>query len=413
MAIIGGGASGLCAAWLLDAAHDVQLFEAAPMLGGHIRTLGGNVPHAGLPAGVRLDAGVIEFDRVDFPTFHAWMEALGVRVERLPSAGSTNLFYPGGRHFHSPGALVVEHPDRLHQITEGARLLPLILRLRRFRRATATREAEGGPMDQLLGDDEVSTWVRSLLMYAYSLHYDEVRELSAAMAVPMLRRFLQSNDWTHIPGGVSTYVDAVVGSLRGAVHTGARVTAIRRDTEVLVEVDGRVERFDHVVIAVPPHRILPLLADADDTERGWLGAHTGHVVQTVVHTDTGPYTRRGIHAPTEFDLFVLEDGGHGYNAWLNRLADLGDALPWYNLAFDLDAEIDPRTVIHRQDHDVGRYSDAALRPRDALIRGNGRRNTWFAGAWLGDGLHEGAVRSAMAVAARLGGRTLSPAPTPR
>ena len=33
-----------------------------------------------LPPGVRLDAGVIEFDRIDFPAFHAWMTALGVTV---------------------------------------------------------------------------------------------------------------------------------------------------------------------------------------------------------------------------------------------------------------------------------------------------------------------------------------------
>ncbi len=63
IAIVGGGASGLITAWLLDRAHEVTLFERAPVLGGHIRTLGRNAPRGDLPAGLWLDAGVVEFSR--------------------------------------------------------------------------------------------------------------------------------------------------------------------------------------------------------------------------------------------------------------------------------------------------------------------------------------------------------------
>ncbi len=411
VAVIGGGASGLATAWLLDPAHEVHLYEREPMLGGHIRTVGGNVPCPALPAGLRLDAGVIEFDRVDFPAFHAWMAELGVVVRSLPAAGSSSLFLADGRHFHSPGALVAEHPGLIDRLDGAARLAPLMLRLRRFRDQTAGEDAcSRAPIGRFLSDDDFSVWIRCLLMYAYSLHYDEVRRLSAALAVPMLRSFLDINDWTHIPGGVSTYVDVAAKALRGPVHVGARVVAVHRgaDGVTLRQEGGAEQHFDHVVLAVPPHRALALLADADAVEHTWLGAHAGHVVHTVLHTDTGPYTRRGVHAPSEFDLFEIPGGGHGYNAYLNRLADQPDPGPVsYGLAFDLDAEIDPATVLHRQAHDVGLYTDAALAARADVIAGNGRRRTWHVGAWLGDGLHEGAVRSALAVAERLGGRSLS------
>lgn len=410
VAIMGGGASGLAAAWLLDPAHEVHLYEQARMLGGHIRTAGGNTPCPGLPAGVRLDAGVIEFDRVDFPAFHAWMAALGVTVRDLPLSGSTNLFLADGRHFHSPGALTEEHAGLFERLEGAAQLVPLMLRFRRFQRQTATVDARSrGEVDRFLSDDDFSVWVRCLLMYAYSLHYDEVHQLSAALAVPMLRAFLEPNAWTHIPGGVSTYVDAVVRTLRGEVHVDARILGIRRDEHgVTLRHEGGAEaRFDHVVLAVPPHRVLPLLSDADATERAWFGAHTGHVVETVLHTDDGPYRRRGVHAPTEFDLFELQSGGYGYNAYLNRIADMPDPGPVaYGLAFDMGSEIHPATVLHRQTHDVGLYSDPALAYREAVIAGNGRRRTSFVGAWLGDGLHEGAVQSAISVADRLGGRSL-------
>ena len=44
IAIIGGGASGMVTAYLLDKqGHQVTVFERQPALGGHIRTLNKNV----------------------------------------------------------------------------------------------------------------------------------------------------------------------------------------------------------------------------------------------------------------------------------------------------------------------------------------------------------------------------------
>jgi hypothetical protein len=88
--------------------------------------------------------------------------------------------------------------------------VPLALRRRRFLRRSAhasPAELAGAPIERYLSDDEFSVWVRCLLMYAYSMHYDQVAHLSAAMVVPMLRDFLQPDPWTRLPEGVSSYVD--------------------------------------------------------------------------------------------------------------------------------------------------------------------------------------------------------------
>jgi len=248
-----------------------------------------------------------------------------------------------------------------------------------------------------------------MLMYAYSMHYDEVAHVSAEMAVPMLRLFLESPHWTHLPDGVSSYVDAVARSLRGPVVLNANIQSIRRTQEgvILFHADGNQQSFDAVVLAVPPHRVLPLLADPSDQERRWFGGYHGGVIHTVLHTDLSPYQRRGVHGWSEFDLFELPTGGHGYNAYLNRLAGLPEDGPvHYGLAFDLDSELDPTKVIHRQSHDVAAYTEDALAARSEISQRNGTRHTWFAGAFLGDGLHEGAVRSALAISNALGGRVL-------
>ncbi len=409
VAVIGGGAAGLATAWLLDPAHEVTLFEAAPVLGGHVRTVGGNVSYGVVDPGVPLDAGVIEFDRRTFTRFHGWMDALGVRWADLTHGGSTSLYLADGRHLHAPRAIAIQREGPLAEALDAARLVPAILRRRRFFRRVGRMDAGAlarASMGEFFGEDDFSTWVRALLMYAYSMPYDEVASLSAAIAVPMLRDMLQDARWTRIPGGVYRYVQAARRALGGRVFVGCPVRAVRRETSgVVIERDGGRERFDAVVIATPPHRVLGLLADASDEERGWFGDHHGGEITTVLHTDTEMYARRGARGFTEFDLFERQDGGHGYNAYLNRLAGLDDRdPPHHSLAFDMDAEIDPAKVLHRQRHDVARYTGEALATRARLIAGNGQRRTYFAGAFLGDGLHEGAVRSAVAVSERLGGR---------
>jgi uncharacterized protein len=44
------------------------------------------------------------------------------------------------------------------------------------------------------------------------------------------------------------------------------------------------------------------------------------------------------------------------------------------------------------------YNVAAFRDRQEIINTNGKYNTYHVGAYLGDGLHEGAITSAMQVA---------------
>ena len=93
--------------------------------------------------------------------------------------------------------------------------------------------------------------------------------------------------------------------------------------------------------------------------------------------------------------------------YLNRLAGLPPDHPsHYFLAYGLDHEIDPACVVHRQLHHTPFYTVEALRHREEVRETQGERQTFHAGAWLGDGLHEGAVASAVAVSERLGGRRL-------
>ncbi len=91
IAIVGAGGAGLTAAWLLEGAHDVVLFEGEERLGGHADTV--DVEWDGVPYSV--DAGFEFFSASMFPTLTRLIEVLGVPLHRFPMTAT--LFTSDGR----------------------------------------------------------------------------------------------------------------------------------------------------------------------------------------------------------------------------------------------------------------------------------------------------------------------------
>jgi len=117
------------------------------------------------------------------------------------------------------------------------------------------------------------------------------------------------------------------------------------------------------------------------------------------------YDRYGIHTPSEFDFFQTQ-AQWGYNGYLNQLGDIPSP-PHYFLSYQLEELIDRDRIVHIQTHHTPLYTTESFRYRDEVVATNGENNTYYAGAYLGDGLHGGAISSAVRVA-RLIGSSLEP-----
>jgi cyclopropane-fatty-acyl-phospholipid synthase len=86
VAIVGGGVSGLSAAWHLhaNASHvQVELFEAADRLGGHAYTVS--------VEGVDVDIGFMVYNESNYPNMTRWFEKLNVPEESSDMSLSVSL----------------------------------------------------------------------------------------------------------------------------------------------------------------------------------------------------------------------------------------------------------------------------------------------------------------------------------
>ncbi len=404
IAIIGGGSAGMTTAYLLRHSHDVTLFEKQPILGGNIRTLNKNVTDVSLDPTITLDNGVIEFQGENFVNFHKLMAKLGVEVTEV-EGGSTSLFLADGRHLYAPMVIRESKLSRLERWAEYLKLMGQVLPYRQFQRRTQDNFA-GSPISDFLGDKSFHLWFKLLLMYAYSIPYHQINDFPADIAVPILRQSGLGTKWTSIKSGVYTYFERMLEQFTGTIYCNAHIQGIWRDqTGVTISLAGSGNlTFDKVIFATPPDQVLQLLLDPTEQEYTRFAAWQSNHASTIIHRDTSFYQRLGATYYSEFDLFQKDTLGHcGYNAYLNRLCGVADQTTHYGLAYNLIDWIDPAKIIHIQPHHTPLYTTEALQHRQAIIETNGENHTYHAGAYLGNGLHEGAITSALAVSQLLGG----------
>ena len=402
IAIIGGGASGMVTAHLLDKqGHQVTVFERQPSLGGHIRTLNKNVQPNQSDCQEVLECGVIEFPSV-FHNFIQLMKELDVELEPV-DIGST-MFFNNGSHYLS-GVVIRNNFTGIRRLIEYlhldslyARSIGLWLKIK----FADVKEFDNHPLSQYLKSAcDRNTWLKLLVMYSYSMPMEMIDDFPAELAMPVLRDDVAVK-WLRVKGGVYSYIEKILARFKGEVVLNEEIDHIFRSPNAvkIVRSTGRIQEFDKVVFATPPDQVLPLLADPTESEVKRFSGWRANYVNSIVHEDSSMYDRYGIKQPSEFDFFQT-DTGWGYNSYLNQLCDIASSQKYF-LSYQLEEIIARDRIIHIQKHHTPLYTTESFKYRDEVVAANGENNTYHAGSYLGDGLHEGAITSAFRVAQLVG-----------
>ena len=405
IAVIGGGASGMVTAYLLDKqGHQVTVFEQQPILGGHIRTLNKNVLPNRSACSEILESGVLEFPTA-FHDFMALMQELEVELE--PVSLGSGLFLQDGSHFLS-GIAIQKNFTGVHKLIEHLRLDTIYARSAGIWLRTRFADLPdfyNQPLSNYLKRPCIrNTWLKLLVMYSYSMPFDLIDDFPAELAIPVLRDYVAVN-WVRVKGGVYSYIEQILARFKGEIRLNAEIDRIFRssDSIKIAQMTGAMQKFDKVVFATPPDQVMALLENPTDAETRRFSAWKASTATSSVHNDASMYNRYGIQQPSEFDFFQTETRW-GYNGHLNQLCGISSP-EHYFLSFQLEELIARDRIIHVQKHHIPLYTTESFRYRDEVVATNGENNTYHAGAYLGDGLHGGAISSAFRVAQLIGQAT--------
>ena len=411
-AVIGGGVSGLTAAYLLSATHHVTLFEADERVGGHAHTHDVLLSDGTSAA---VDSGFIVLNDRTYPLLRRLFAELGVDTRPTEMSMSITcdecgLNYVGGRK----AAGIFAQRRRLLD----PRFWRLLLGVRRFQKAALRLIADEPDTDLTYGEfldrhgfDErfVTHYALPIVSCVWSMGHREALDYPAAYLFAFLDHhgFLVLRDaptWHTVVGGARSYVGAVTSRL-DVVRTRTRVTAVSRKPDA-VEVDdelGAHHAFDKVVIATHADDALALLTDAGDDEQAVLGAFGYSRNVTHLHRDASVLpARRAGRASWNYRLAgcrtVTDRSRVSY--WMNLLQGHAESDPLVVTLNPGEGET-PSGVIATMTYLHPTYTAASVAAQDRLAGLNTERLA-FAGAYHGWGFHEDGCRSGVAAAAALG-----------
>ena len=454
VAVVGGGVSGLSAAYLLQKNADdagggpksvkaqsapstpsrgaVTLFEASTKLGGHALTQYSST------AKCDVDLGFQVFNLTTYPHLVGLFGELGVESE--PSDMSFSLS-TGDVEWGSVGlkGVFAQKSNAM-----SGRFLNMIREILRFGREAP--EVLAPERASEFADVSLGEYLKARKYSAFFQESYVVPMCAAiwscsdddAMAFPVrtlvrfwvnhhLLNIIERPLWRVVSGRSSAYVDAVERELKD-VRKGAYVTKVYRvaggvsvtfeTKDAKGKVQESTEVFDDVVFACHSDQALRILGKAaSEEEVSALSAVKYQENDVYLHTDETMMPRNkdawaswnclrgdrlGIPADEAANRSVC------VTYWVNLLQNLAPGTKDLFVTLNPPREPKAGSVEHKVTLAHPLFNKAAIAAQEEIKALQGKDRVWFCGAWCGYGFHEDGIKSAVDCVDKMLGKSSVP-----
>jgi len=408
VAVVGAGVTGLVAARQLYEQHDLVVFEKNAYLGGHANTV--TVEDSGRE--IALDTGFIVFNDRNYPRFNALLAELGVESQLSEMSFGVNCdacnvgyssrgirgLFASPRHFFN---LSVYH---------------MAVDILRFNRWSGNLNSKNRLLNKTVGELRKSGMFGDPFFRHYLVPMTgaiwsstglDVDDLPLTFVLDFYRNhgLLQTSGhprWRTVVGGSRSYVEGLVKPFRKRVRQSTPVQGIRRKKGgVELRTQEGWEFFDKVILATHTDDASRLLEDGTDSEHAVLNAIPYRKNEAILHTDESVLAKAPM-ARASWNCSIVDcrdpDEPLRITYDLNRLQRL-QASRQYCLTLNSAGLIDPEKILLQISYAHPVYTRDGLVARRELAAMNGKWNTFFCGAYLGNGFHEDGVVAGMETAA--------------
>jgi len=416
IAVVGGGISGLTAAYRLRDIADITLFEANDYVGGHTNTIDVTLDGQTFP----VDTGFLVYNERTYPNLIALFKELG--VETALSDMSFGVCLPELDIEWAGTNLDTVFAQRRNLLRPS--FIKMLLDILRFNRQCTDMALQQG--DGPLSRELQMPLQQFLQVHAYSDQFINwyLLPMAAAiwscpssqmMAFPMATfvRFCHNHGllqvenrpkWYTVKAGARNYVQKILPHIAD-VRTSSPVTAVRPLGEgrgVNIESRHGSEHFDAVVMAAHSDQSLRMLGSANPRQRGVLTRIGYQPNIAYLHTDLAlmPKRKKVWSSWNYLSDVTNPQPSVSVTYWLNRLQPLPFTTPVL-VTLNPIVQPDAAKVIKVIEYSHPIFDGPAIEAQQALQGVQGEGDVFLAGAWAGYGFHEDGHKAGLAAAAAL------------
>ena len=418
-AVVGSGISGLSMALILSQDHEVILYEIDDRYGGHSNTV--DVDYN--KKKISVDTGFIVFNKLNYPNLIKLFKFLSVKYE------------------DSDMSLSIDHQKNKIEWS-GQDLKTIFAKKKYFRNlkflfAVLQILIFNFHVKYILNYKNIENisleeWLKKKFYTRSFLELYLIPMAGAIWSMPQkdimnypiksLFEFFNNHkllhgkkdrpQWLTISGGSINYVKKIISFLEAnpkvKLFKNNGVKKINRENEVIkiTDTEGNTSEVDHIVFSQNPSKVVNILSDIQKKELDILGKFKANKNTAYLHSDESimPKTKK---IWSSWNIFVpKEEKKHiSVTYWMNKLQNINYKAPLF-LSLNPARLPNEGSIFKVIDYEHPIFDSKSITALKFLDEIQGLNNTWYCGAWSGNGFHEDGINSSLRLANKLGIKTL-------
>lgn len=412
IAIIGSGISGLGCSWLLSKRFDVDLYEKSDYIGGHSNTQ--TIKTRFDNRLVKVDTGFIVFNELNYPNLHSLFKLLDVKTIESNMSFSVSLdeqnFEYGGENLFK----IFAQKRNILNFSFWKMLFEIVI----FNKNALSdkQNYKSKTIEQYLEIKGYSEMFQYKHLYPmassiWSSPLSKIKEYPFLNFIEFfnnhgLLKITNRPKWKTVLNGSQSYIKKILKNSSMKIFLQKKVNKVKRfKNYVQIETNRTRRVYDHVVFACHSDQILQILDNVTNEEEMYLSNITYKKNIVYLHSDNSFMPKNKMIWSSWNYIEMLKPNDQKsltVTYWMNKLQKIDTT---ENIFVTLNpAKIPDKQMIYKRifyEHPV--FTKKSIESSAGLEKIQGKNNTWFCGAYLGNGFHESGFVSGLNVAENLSG----------
>jgi len=418
-AVVGSGISGLSIALILSQDHEVVLYEIDDRYGGHSNTI--DVDYN--KKKISVDTGFIVFNKLNYPNLIKLFKYLSVKYENSDMSLSIDHQKNGIEWSGQNIKTIFAKKKFFLNLKYLFAVLQILIFNFHVKYILNYKNLENVSLKEWL---EKKFYTRSFLeLYLipmagaiWSMPEKDIMNYP----VKSLFEFFNNHKllhgkkdrpkWLTVSGGSINYVNKIINFLKAnpkvKLFKNKGVKKINRENGIIkiTDTEGNNLKVDHIFFSQNPSKVVNIINDIQKKELDILGKFKVNKNTAYLHSDQ-TIMPKNKKIWSSWNIFVPKDEKHHISVtyWMNRLQNINFRTPLF-LSLNPDRLPNEISIFKVIDYEHPIFDNKSLTALKFLDEIQGFNNTWYCGAWSGNGFHEDGIKSSLRLANKLGIKAL-------